>query len=424
MALTKSKLQVAIADAKATGTRKKVADAHGLYALAAPVGAVWWRLRLLHGAKEPKELHLSLGTWPETPIDDAVNRAATVRKASKNGEDPRLVAAQLRGAVAPHPVQAAPAGDSIESVVARWREHTTGDHAASTLKRNDRCIMYLVEELGPSTSMAAVDAPALQAAIERIELKHSGRTYGSNGHVSRGEIPRRSLQLANKLWRYAMGKRIVPHNPASGLRADDFLKKRVERSMAAITDPKKFGALLRAIDGYDGEDVTRIALRLLALTFVRPGELRNAKWSEFDLDTDVPQWVIPRERMKTRASDHVVPLSAQAVALLRELHQYCDADGVLAFPGPRSKRPLSDATFTVALRALGVSGDEQTAHGFRASASSMLHARGVNHDVIEQQLAHKRPGVAGIYNRAHLLPERRAMMQRWADYLDELRITN
>jgi integrase len=214
----------------------------------------------------------------------------------------------------------------------------------------------------------------------------------------------------------------VSTNPASGLAGRDFLKPYAKRKFAAITDAKKFGELLRAINGHTGQPVTRIALQLLALTFVRPGELRLANWSEFDLDSDVPQWVIPQARMKMRrdpdSSDHVVPLARQSVALLRELQQHRVDD--LAFPSLRKGRPLADATFTAALRTLGFDGNTHVAHGFRASASSLLHALGYHPELVETQLAHKRPGVRGVYFRAHLLAERRQMMQRWADYLDDL----
>ena len=229
------------------------------------------------------------------------------------------------------------------------------------MKRDERCLNYLVNALKPSTSMSTVDAPTLQEAIERIELAHGN------------EMPRRALRIANGLWRFAMGKRIVTTNPASGLAGRDFLKPYAKRKFAGITDAKKFGELLRAINGHTGQPVTRIALlQLLARTFVRPGEL-PAMWPEFDLDSDVPQWVVPQGRMKMRrdpdSSDHVVPLARQSVVLLRELQQHRVDD--LAFPSLRKGRPLADATFTAALRTLGYDGNTHVAHGFRASASSL-----------------------------------------------------
>ena len=211
----------------------------------------------------------------------------------------------------------------------------------------------------------------------------------------------------------------MKHNPATGLRAKEVLAKASVAHRAAITEPKAFGVLLNAIDGYKGQPVVQLALQVLALTFQRPGELRLAKWSEFDLDSSEPLWTIPQERMKSRESDHLVPLASQTVALLRELRRH--ERGELAFPSLRPGRPLSDNTFNAALRTLGYSGGVHVAHGFRSTASTLLHQKGFDHDEIEQQLAHKRPGVNGIYNRSHLLEQRRVMMQSWADYLDELR---
>jgi integrase len=250
----------------------------------------------------------------------------------------------------------------------------------------------------------------LQEAIECVERAH-GR-----------ETAHRTLILANKLWRFTMAKRIANNNPASGLKATEILAPSTERHYAAIIEPRPFGGLLRAIDGYSGQPVTRLALQLLALTFVRPGELRLATWGQFILDSDTPHWEIPRARMKTRASNHVVPLAAQAVRLLRELERHRSDDW--AFPSLRKGRPLSDNTFNVALRTLGFSNDVHVAHGFRSSAASLLHGLGYDSELVETQLAHARPGVRGVYFRAHLLEQRRAMMQRWADYLDELRVND
>jgi integrase len=222
-----------------------------------------------------------------------------------------------------------------------------------------------------------------------------------------------------------MHERIVPHNPRSGINTKFVLGEDQKGEFSAITEPKPFGALLRAIDAYTGHPVTRIALQLLALLFVRPGELRNARWSEFDLDGTEPTWTIPVARMKMRSdkdrADHVVPLSKQAVALLRDLYVLRDADGVLVCPGLRKGKPISDAVFTTALRQMGIETNAHHAHGFRKSATSMLHGLGFDAETVETQLGHKRPGMRGIYFKAHLLAQRRPMMQRWADYLDELR---
>jgi integrase len=191
------------------------------------------------------------------------------------------------------------------------------------------------------------------------------------------------------------------------------------RNRPAILEPARIGELLRAIQGYRGDVSTEFALRLLPLTFVRPGELRGAQWTEFDLKS--AEWRIPPARMKMR-EQHVVPLSTQAIALLQDLHRLT-GDGELVFPSIRSDdRPISDNTINAALRRLGFTGDEMVGHGFRSMASTCLNEQGWHPDLIELQLAHaERNESRGAYNRAQRLHERRKMMQAWADYLDALR---
>jgi integrase len=188
---------------------------------------------------------------------------------------------------------------------------------------------------------------------------------------------------------------------------------------AAITEAKAVGALLRAIDGYQGHFVTRCALRLAPLVFVQPGELRAAEWQEFDLDS--AEWRIPASRMKMRTT-HIVPLSHQAVAILREVYPLTGR-GKYVFPSLRTRdRPMSENTVNAALRRLGYPKDEMTGHGFRSMASTLLNEQGWHHDAIERQLAHaERDAVRGAYNYAEYLPERRRMMQVWGDFLDGLR---
>lgn len=194
------------------------------------------------------------------------------------------------------------------------------------------------------------------------------------------------------------------------------------RPRAAITDPERIGGLLRAIDGYTGHFPTLYALQLAPLVFTRPGELRAAEWAEIDLDA--AEWIIPAARMKMRA-EHIVPLSTQAVAILRAAH-LVSGNGRFVFPGVRSRaRPLSDNTINAALRRLGYANDEMTGHGFRALAPTRLNEMGWPPDVIERQLAHAEANkVRAVYNRAQYLPERRNMMQAWADYLDGLKFVS
>jgi integrase len=224
--------------------------------------------------------------------------------------------------------------------------------------------------------------------------------------------------IAGQVFRYALSTGRAAHDPTPALRGA--LAPPAGGHHPAITEPKAFGALLRAIDGYTGEPVTRAALRLLPLVFVRPGELRHAEWAEIDLDAG--QWVIPGRRMKMGA-DHIVPLAPQAVALLRELHPLTGR-GRLVFPSLRSRdRPMSENTLNAALRRLGYPKDVMTSHGFRASARTLLdevlHQRV---DLIEHQLAHAVKDPLGrAYNRTAHLPERVKMMHAWADYLDGLK---
>ena len=222
--------------------------------------------------------------------------------------------------------------------------------------------------------------------------------------------------MLGQIFRYAIATGRATSNPVADLAGA--LPPSKPTHHAAITDPKAVGALMRAIRGYKGEFKTHAALQLAPLVFVRPGELRAAEWQEFDLDNAT--WRIPGERMKMKDA-HIVPLSTQAVAILRELQAQAGKDR-LVFPSIRTKaRPMSENTINAALRRLGYTKDEMTGHGFRTMASTLLNEEGWHHDAIERQLAHsERNSVRAAYNRAEHLPERTRMMQAWADYLDGL----
>ena len=219
----------------------KAFDAYGLYFLVPPSGSPHWRVRL---ARDGKRQDLSLGRYPDVSLDDARARAARLRAGLKNTDAvaTAALAAELRGAPRPHPVRVAPAGDALETVTERWQDESIRgeNHAHKTTIRNDRCFAYLIRELRPRTPIGAVDAPVLQEAIERIEQAH-GR-----------ETAHRALMLANKLWRFAMAKRVVNNNPASGLKATEILAPTTERHYAAIIEPRAFGVLLRSIDSTQG----------------------------------------------------------------------------------------------------------------------------------------------------------------------------
>jgi len=256
-----------------------------------------------------------------------------------------------------------------------------------------------------SRPVGAITAPELLAVLRRLEA------------LDKLETAQRVKQICGQVFRYAIATGRAERDPAADLRGA--LKTKKTRHHAAITDPVKVGELLRAINGFSGSLVVASAMKLAPLVFVRPGELRKAEWSEFDLDH--AEWRIPAERMKMRAM-HLVPLSEQAVAILREL-QPLTSHGRYVFPSIRSPRdPMSENTVTAALRRLGYTGNEMTGHGFRGMASTLLHEQGWNTDVIERQLAHaERNRIKAAYNHAEYLPGRRKMMQAWADYQDNLR---
>ena len=253
--------------------------------------------------------------------------------------------------------------------------------------------------------MNAITAQELLAALRRIEAR------------GKHETAHRVRALAGRVLRFAVATGRAAHDVAADLK--DALAPVKSRNFASVTDPVRVGQLVRAIDGYDGQPMTALALKLAPLVFVRPGELWGAEWSEFDLEN--AEWRIPGSRMKM-GELHIVPLSVQAVTILREL-QVLTGTLRLVFPSLLSlDRPMSENTINAALRRLGYSGDEQTGHGFRSMASTLLNEQGFPPDVIELQLAHsERNKVRAAYNRAQRLAERREMMQRWADYLDGLR---
>ena len=252
--------------------------------------------------------------------------------------------------------------------------------------------------------IAEINAPELLVVLRRVE---------SRGAI---ETSHRALQNCGRVFRYAVATGRAQRDPSGDLRGA--LTPVQERHHASITDPKKVGELIRAIEGYQGEFISKCALRLAPLLFVRPGELRKAEWTEIDLDG--AEWRIPGARMKMR-QQHIVPLPKQAVAILRELHAVT-GEKRFVFPGARTTgRSMSENTVNAALRRLGYSREEMTGHGFRSMASTLLNELGWNRDAIERQLAHaERDSVRAAYNYAEHLPERRKMMQAWADYLDAL----
>lgn len=382
-------------DGTATPTPYKMGDAGGMYLEVAPTGGKWWRLKYRFGGKEKR---LALGVYPSITLAEARKRRDEARRLLAQGIDP----GEHRKLTKNTPEQDA---DSFEAVAREWfAKFAPGwvpTHSEKIIRRLERDIFPWIG----GRPVGQITAPELLAVLRRIEAR------------GRLETAHRAHQNCGAVFRYAVATGRAERDPSGDLRGA--LPPASKRHHAAVIDPKAIAELLRVLDGYTGSFVTACALRLAPLVFVRPGELRRAEWAEIDLDA--AEWRIPAAKMKMRAP-HVVPLADQALAILRELHPLTGR-GRYVFPGARSAdRPMSENTVNAALRRLGYDKDVMTGHGFRTLASTTLHEQGWPSDIIERQLAHaERNKIKAAYNRAEHLPERRKMMQAWADYLDSLK---
>ena len=386
----------AVRTAKPGAKPVKMFDGGGLYLEVAPSGGKWWRLKYRIGGKEKR---ISLGVYPDVGLKQARVQRDEARRQLAEGADPgeQRKAEKL--------TKAEGGAHGLEAVAREWVEKqrptwTPGYHA-KILRRLESHVFPWIG----ATPIASVTAPALLACARRVEAR---------GAL---DVAHRVVQDAGQVFRYAIATGRAERDPSGDLRRA--LAPVKVKHHAAVTEPRAVGELLRAIHGYGGTFAVACALKLAPLLFVRPGELRAAEWTEFDLDG--AEWRIPAARMKMREA-HLVPLSTQAVAVLRELHPLTGR-GRYVFPGARTNgRPMSENTISAALRRLGYTRDQQTGHGFRSTATTLLNEEGWSRDAIERQMAHaERDGVRAAYNRAEHLPERRRMMQAWADYLDQLR---
>src|SRR5438105_3596940 len=378
--------------AKPSEKAYKLYDERGLFLFVTPTGGRLWRLKYRMRGREKL---ISLGAYPDVGLKRAREKRDEARELIADGIDPSAVRQERRSALL----------ETFEAVAQEWLELQTKSLAPETISiLGARLKSALYPYLG-SKPVAEITAQELLGALRRIEAR------------GRHETAHRVRALAGRVLRYAVATGRAQHDVAADLK--EALAPVKSKNFASVTDPKRVGELLRAIHGYSGQPVTALALKLAPLVFVRPGELRAAEWSEFDLEN--AEWRIPGARMKM-GDPHVVPLAHQAVAILREL-QPLDRGGRYLFPSLRTReRPMSNNTINAALRRLGYASDEQTAHGFRSMASTLLNEQDFPPDVIELQLAHsERNKVRAAYNKAQRLPERRKMMQAWADYLDGLR---
>lgn len=378
----------------------KLSDGGGLFLLIKPNGAKYWRQSYRFLGKQKTIAH---GVYPTVTLKDARDRREHVKRLLSQGIDPSLHRQQTKAA------DIAAGANSFEAVALEWLAKRAQAWSAGTAARMKRSFEADLFPYIGKRPIAEITAPEMLKVLRRIE---------NRGAV---ETAHRVKQRAGEVFRFAIATQRAAQNPIPNLQgALPAVKK---QNFAAIKEPKRVGELLRAIDGYKGTAIVKAAMQLAPLVFVRPGNLRRAEWKEIDLDAAL--WNIPAEKMKSGAA-HIVPLSTQAVELLREIQpltgQRPDRQPYV-FPSARAGgRPMSDNAILTALRAMGISKEEMTGHGFRHMASTILHEQGWNSDVIERQMAHAEPNeVKATYNKAKHLPERVLMMQAWADYLDALR---
>ena len=387
---------VKIRNEKPGSRAKRLWDSGGLYLEITPAGGKLWRFKYRHMGKEKL---LALGKWKAVSLSMARDARDDAKKLQARGIDPSSARKQAK-------LEAfARAANSFEQVAREWYARQAKiwvpHHADDVLRRLES---NLFPELG-ALPISEIKPFRLLTAIRKIEQRGA---Y---------DLAHRVLQVASQIFRYGVATGVCERDPAPDLRGA--LTPHKSKNQAAVK-PEDVPALLRSIADYDkiGDRQTALALQVLALTFVRTGELIWAEWTELMLEGDEPVWMVPAERMKMR-TEHVVPLARQVVIILRELHAMAGGSRYV-LPGRNPDKPISNNTMLFALYRLGYK-RRMTGHGFRAIASTLLNESGFRPDVIERQLAHcERNDVRGAYNRAEYLTERRAMMQKYADMLDAL----
>ena len=384
---------IKIRKAKAQGEAYRLSDSGSLYLWITPSGGKLWRWAYKH---EGKEKLMSFGKYPDVPLALARERHAEARKLLATGTDPMAQRKVQKNA------EKAAIENSFQSIASLWLEHwqdgKSPRHVEYIKRRMDADILPC---LG-ARSIVEIEAPELVAMANAIQDRGAR------------DIAKRALETVGQVFRYSIAHGYSKRNPASEIRPSDILKSTRKVNYARV-DARELPGLLRAIEVYQGTHVTRLAIKLMALTFVRTSELIGAKWKEFDMQTG--RWDIPAERMKMR-TPHIVPIARQALEVLEMLHDLTGNSEWL-FPGDRNaSKPMSNNTILKALERMGYKG-RMTGHGFRGLASTILHEQGYAHDYIELQLAHApRNAVSAAYNHALYLEPRARMMQDWADYLE------
>ena len=387
---------ITVKNAKALDKPYKLADEKGLYLEISPSGGKWWRYKYRFQGKENR---ISLGTYPDTSLADARNAHTEARKLLANGVNPSEERKSKKAA------NKLNNENSFEALAREWwASHMVNKAASHKDKVIRRFELYLFPWIG-SKPISEITAPQILEVIRRIEK------------LNKAETAHRTLQTAGQVFRYAVQKGVVIRDVTADLKGA--LTPTTTKHMAALTEPKDLAELLRAIDGFNGTLTVNCALRLAPLLFARPSELRKARWSDIDLQAG--EWRYTVSKTKT---DHLVPLSTQAIAILKEI-QPVSGHGEYVFQGGHSPlRPMSESAVNAALKRMGFDTQTQiTGHGFRATARTLLHERlNIDPHIIEHQLAHSVPDTLGsAYNRTKFIAQRKLMMQQWADYLDELK---
>jgi integrase len=382
-----------IRKAKPQSAAYQMTDGRGLFLWVTPTGGKLWRWKYRFDGTQKQ---MSYGKYPDVALVDARERHTEARKLLAAGVDPMAQRKAEKAALM------ASDANSFQVVaglwLAHWRVGKSPRHVDTTHRRMEANMFPL---LG-ARPIAEIEAPELVAMVKAIEARGAS------------DLAKRALETTGQIFRYAIAHGHAKRNPAADIRPGDVLKLTRKVNFARV-DAKELPALLRAIEVYRGTIVTRLAMKLMALTFVRTSELIGARWDEFDLESR--RWDIPAERMKMK-TPHIVPLSSQAIELLELLRTVTGA-GELLFPGDRDHRkPMSNNTILVSLRRMGYKG-MMTGHGFRGLASTILHEQGWPHEHVELQLAHApRNAVSAAYNHALYLEPRAKMLQHWADFLE------
>jgi integrase len=385
----------AVRNAKTVDKPVKLYDGLGLFVIVTPAGGKWWRFRYRF---EGKEKLLSFGTYPDTSLKDARERREAARKLIAQGIDPGAERKADKAAVA------ALTGNCFESLCREWLEQRKSTvEPAQHVKTLARMANDVFPWIG-AKPITEITAPDVLSVLRRIDER--GARY--TAHRTRSEI--------SQAFRYAIATGRADRDPCPDLRGAIPAAKGTH--FAAVVTPKEAAELLRAIDGFRGTFVVKSALLLAPLLFVRPGELRKAEWTGFDLDRGEWRYLVTKTK-----TEQLVPLAPQAVAILRDLHPLTGS-GRYVFPGRDPHKAMSEAAVNAALRRMGYdTKTEITGHGFRAMARTILAEElHIKPEVIEHQLAHAVPdALGGAYNRTKFLEARRAMMRQWADYLDKLK---